>query len=342
MHSFGVLYSFSPVQQKQGNEPIDFGNKPRATGLFADLHINYWELDDTISQGCQFLDFGLMIKSVALDVESIFFYFPFKIKKEWIEDLGKTLQNDQMISALFNEDFNCKSNAGAPYTTVSKKNDIKDVFFLYELADMNYSVEDVQGYGSILKIEFLSTPPMLEPSRPDCDIYIRFRLKNFKASELFYEEEISNDYIQSAFYKTKMLDFRVNERREMNNKLLEVLETKERRFVSFNKFHFYYIGSSRKEKIEGFVNYGDCRLLDYSKWSNYLPSITNKEKKFLCYHWKTYDDGNVFQSCSVFMRTVYKSLNCKIIAKYISIAIVLSFVASAIWGVLSHYVFKFD
>lgn len=343
MHSFGVLYSFSPVQQQQqGNEPIESGNKPRATGLSADLHINYWELDDTIVEGNQFLDFGLMIKSVALDVESIYFYFPFKIKKEWIEDLGKTLQNDQMISALFNEDFNCKSNTGSPYTTVSQKNDINNVFFLYELADLNYSVQDVPGYGSILRIVFLSKPPIIEPSSTDCDIYIRFRLKHFNASDIFYEEEISNDYIQSAFYKTKMLDFRVNERREMNNKLLEVLETKERHFVRFSKFHFYYIGSSRKEKIEGYVNYTDCRLLDYSKWSNYLPSITNKDKKFLCYHWKTYNDGNCFQSCSVFMRTVFKSLNWKIVLLYFSIAIGLSFIASAIWGVLSHFIIGCD
>lgn len=340
MHSFGVLYTFGPAQQQQGFVPVEQGDKPRATGLTTDLHINYWELDDSPNAGSQFLDFGLMIKAAALDVDSIYFYFPFRIKREWIDDLGNKLKNDQMISALFNEDYNSKSNAGTSYTTISRKNDSKDVFYLYELAETNYSVQDVQGYGSILKILFLSKPPVGEPSSTDCDIYIRFRLKNFRTSELFYDEEISNDYIQSAFYKTKMLDFRVNERREMNNKLIEVLETKDRRFVSFNKFHFYYIGSSRKEKIEGYVNYCDCRLLDYSKWSNYLPDISNKYKKFLCYHWKTYDEGREFQSCSVFMRTVFKSLNWKIVVLYSSIAVGLSFIASAIWGVLSHYILK--
>lgn len=341
MHSFGVLYSFWPLdgQPITNGQPDVSPEKPRDTKLTANLHINYWELDETKSSGTQFLDFGLMVQKVALDVNAIYFYFPFRIKSTDIEDLGSKLKSEQMISALFNEDYNCDSNTGTSYTTVRKKSEEEADFYLYELANTNFQVSDVTGFGSILKVSILSKPPVGKPASTECNIYIRFRLNKISLSELFYEERISNDYIQSAFYKTKMLDFRVNERREMNNKLLEVLENSERHFVEFDKFHFYYVGSSRKEKVEGTVNYNDCRLLDYSKWSSYLPPITNHNKKFLCYHWKKYESGNSFQSCSVFMRTIFKALNPKIITVYCLIAVGLSFMASVLWGILSHFFF---
>lgn len=339
MRSFGVLYTFWPLDASPTTNgmPVAEVEKPRATNLTADLHINYWELDDTVSNGSQFLDFGLLIKKAALDVEAITFFFPFEVRPNDVEDLGAKLKSEQMISALFNEDYNCDSNTGTSYTTVRKKGEDKVDFYIYELAKTNFEVSKVSDFGSILKVSILSRPPVGEPASTECNVYIRFRLNNIHSEGLFYEERISNDYIQSAFYKTKMLDFRVNERREMSNKLLEVLEFSNRHFVGFEKFHFYYVGSSRKEKVEGTVNYNDCRLLDYSQWSNYLPQITKGDKRFLCYHWKTYNNGAVFQSCSVFMRTVFKSLNIKIITIYSLIAIGLSFVASALWGFLYHF-----
>ncbi len=336
MYSFGVLYSFWPLDKETNpiNNPEEIESQPRSVDLRADLHINYWELDDTIIDGRQFLDFGLMIRKVASDVNAVYFYFPFIIDDCNVEDLGSRLKNEEMVSALFNEDYDCDSNKGTPYTTVHKKGTKDAAFFLYELAKTNLEIQKIADYGSLLKISILSKPPVSAPANPDSNIYIRFRLKNIPISDMFYEEEISNDYIQSAFYKTKMLDFRVNERLEMKNKLLEVLETQERHFVQFVKFHFYYIGSTRKEKIEGYVDYNDCRLLDYSTWEDYLPSITNKDKRFLCYHWKTYLEDKPFPSCSVFMRTIFKSLNKKIVTIYSVIAIGLSFIASAIWGIL--------
>jgi hypothetical protein len=341
MYSFGVLYSFWPLDAKQpvAEKATDAESQPRSVELNTDLHINYWEIDDTIVGGGQFLDFGLMVRKVASDVNAVYFYFPFSIEDNNVEDLGGKLKNEEMISALFNEDYDCDSNTGTSYTTVHKKGSRDAEFYLYELGKTNWTIDNIADYGSILKISFLSKPPISAPANPETNIYIRFRLKNIPISEMFYEEEISNDYIQSAFYKTKMLDFRVNERREMNNKLLEVLETKERHFVQFIKFHFYYIGSTKKEKIEGFVNYNDCRLLDYSTWEKYLPSITNRDKRFLCYHWKSYKQETPFPSCSIFMRTIFKSLNGKIVAIYSAIAIGLSFMASAIWGVLSNFIF---
>lgn len=341
MYSFGILYKFLPLdgQQLSGTLGVAEAN-PRATFLKADLHINYWELDDAISSKSQFLDFGLLIKKSAADVESLCFYLPFRIDSKNIEDLGAKLKSEQMISSLFNEDYNCESNMGTSYTTVREKGSKKIVFYLYELGTTNFEVESVNGFGSLLKVKMLSRPPVSGPASTECDVYVRFRLKGIPVAEIFYEEKISNDYIQSAFYKTKMLDFRVNERREMSNKLLEVLETEEQHFVEFDKFHFYYVGSSKKEKVEGNVSYTDCRLLDYSKWESYLPSISNKTKKFLCYHWKKREDGKSFSSCSVFMRTIFKSLNWKIISVYSIIAIALSFVASALWGLVAYWMFS--
>ena len=44
---------------------------------------------------------------------------------------------------------------------------------------------------------------------------------------LLEKENISNDFLQSAFSKTEMIDFRINEVREMNPKVFEEI-TKEK------------------------------------------------------------------------------------------------------------------
>lgn len=66
-----------------------------------------------------------------------------------------------------------------------------------------------------------------------------------------------------------MIDFRINEAREISPKVYEEI-TKDKTFLPFSKIHFFFVGSSEDEQIVGNTNFKDCRLLDYERWQSYI------------------------------------------------------------------------
>ena len=183
----------------------------------------------------------------------------------------------------------------------------------------------------MIKIELKELPPtgnfVQGENTKGPGVYFRLRISNLKKNDFYYEERVSNDVFQSAFSKAEMVDIRINEIREFDKEVVDDLR-KNRHFVSFDKFHFFFIGSSENEQVAGNVGFHDCRLLDSSKWKNYEDAINDKRKKYLAYHWSIKNNATAFTTCNVFLRTIYSSLNFKKSFKYCLIVIILGFIGS--------------
>lgn len=160
-------------------------------------------------------------------------------------------------------------------------------------------------------------------------------MEDIPIDSIYYEENISNDFLQNAFSKTEMIDFRINEVREMNPKAYEEI-TKDKNFLPFRKIHFFFVGSSEDEQIAGNTDYKDCRLLNYERWHNYLGDDYDNNRKLIAYHWcwKGDADEDIRNRYSIFVKTVYKSINKYIIFKYCGVVVGLSVLAAFIWDVI--------
>lgn len=95
MDSLGVLYSY-----KESQEP----RNPMSV-IPAELHINYWKIPVKNAVYNRFLDIGLLIENSISQIDTVYFYFPFLVTKDDIEDLGAKLTDSDMFCTFFNGDY---------------------------------------------------------------------------------------------------------------------------------------------------------------------------------------------------------------------------------------------
>lgn len=331
MNSIGILYTMKA------------SSKPRDKRVTAELHVNYWKVPKKGGDYNRFLDFGVMINQVAHEIDSFFFYFPFSVNATDITDLGEKLRDSNLLCTLFNMDMQVQNiNSSPSYSLVNPKrgNNERHSFWLYELGSSNFQVQELKSGGILLGIKIKAQPKGNQINKENTDtinrnLYFRFRVNNLPQNSIFSEEPISNDFIQSAFSRTEMMDLRINEIREMDKKVFEDI-TEGRNFLNFTKFHFFFVGSSEDERIEGNTSYKDCRLIDSNRWNAYMNGYTNSNKKCIAYHWKKTPDAGFdsFTRCNVFLRTIYSSLSKRKLAKYCGVILLLNFLACVIFEFL--------
>ncbi len=333
MNSIGILYA------------LKNSSEPRQTNVSAELHVNYWKVPVKNGVYKRFLDFGIFINEVASDISSVAFYFPFKVVETSLRDLGGSLSKSELLCTLFNNDYIVRNiNSSPSYYCISPSTNSEKAhpFWLYVLGENNFSVAEVKPYGSIVTVKILSTPkknggirPAVSERKPKRNLYFRFRLEDIPVDSIFYEENISNDFLQSAFSKTEMIDFRINEVREISPKVYEEI-TKDKTFLPFSKIHFFFVGSSEDEQIVGNTNFKDCRLLDYERWQSYIGKDFDIKRKLIAYHWcwKGNEKQQTRDKYNIFIKTVYKSIKWKTILKYCSVVFLLSLIATVVWDAI--------
>ena len=301
----------------------------------ADLHINYWKLPK--SRGFErFMDFGLLIHNLTSDITAISLYLPVNIPRDNVFDLGKYIADGNMMSHLFNGNYMVsnviKSNS---FYTAECNETSKPSFLLYSFGK-HFNVEKMSvGSRIVIPIgEFPDETNLIKQKNDNLDssvnreLYIRFRIENIQDKDFGHIEAISNDFLQSAFSKMEMLNFHINEFREIPVDDSEEIQ-KGWNYFSFSKIHFYFIGSSEDEKVTGHKSYKDSRLLDYHKWRSYLNNHNSKQKQCIAYHWKYEKDDKLDNMpTNIFIRTVYSSLQPFKILKYCFIILLLGFVGS--------------
>lgn len=304
----------------------------------AELHINYWKIPKSSNTYNRFVDFGVMINDVASEIDKVYFYFPFDITSDDLEDLGGKLKESSLLCTLFNSDYIINNIPNSPsYYEITTYNSDRDSFLLYELGKSNFKLKSMSpNKGVLLSISIKSLPinssvPTKKGDGNNRNLYFRFRLSNIPKETFFHEEEVSNDFFQSAFSKTEMLSFRINDIRELDKKVYEEISSIGN-FILFNKVHFFFIGSSEDEKVDGNSNYNDCRLLDSGRWKPYLFGLDLSKRKCIAYHWsfKATSSSELLDKCNIFLRTVYKSSNIKKILVYSSVVVGLGVLGSLI------------
>lgn len=333
MNSIGILYAL-----KNSSEPCQMN-------VSAELHVNYWKVPLKNGAYKRFLDFGIFINEVASDISSVSFYFPFNVDTASLRDLGESLSKSELLCTLFNSDYVVRNINGSPsyYCISPSANSEKSrPFWLYVLGENNFLVTEVKPFGSIVTVKILSTPkknggiqPATSEKKPKRNLYFRFRLDDIPVDSIFYEENISNDFLQSAFSKTEMIDFRINEVREINPKVYEEI-TKDKTFLPFSKIHFFFVGSSEDEQIAGNTNFKDCRLLNHERWQSYIGKDYDSQRKLIAYHWcwKGDEKQRTRDKYNIFIKTVYKSIKLMTVFKYCGVVFLLSLIAAIVWDVI--------
>lgn len=148
--------------------------------------------------------------------------------------------------------------------------------------------------------------------------YYRFRVRGDFTQSLSIISRPSNAILESAFSEIEMIDFRVNEVRDLNHDLLERISGEV--LPKINKQHFFFICSSEEDVIGNHQPFLSCRNLENYRWGEYVDLPNSDKKTFLAYHWKEKDRDSV----STLIKTKYEKNNWKTILKYSIIGFIIA------------------
>ncbi len=272
-----------------------------------DLHFNFWKIPNGTSKSHKFLDIGIKLSNTK-NIESLKIYFPVKIETKDFEDIvEKFIHKVDLVSAIFNENYKVISTATSKSFEIrNTKNEF--VFNIYKTSTADLLFEQ-KHKGTIINISI----PQQEKAN-----YFRFRIKGDFINCLSTISVPTNSILESAFSEIEMIDFRVNEIRDLNHDLLE--QIKGERLLKIQKQHFFFICSKDEELIGNHQPFLSCRNLENYRWDDYvdIPKINNQI--YLAYHWKEID----VESVSTLIKTKYEKNNWKTIAKYAIFAFIIA------------------
>lgn len=333
MNAIGLYYSAE--QQSLKEKQV---NKLEDNSQIVDLHINIWKVErGSIHLKSEvYIDFGIM---VSFKVNKLSLYLPFRVERP--EDLGKRLNNKKKeLCAIFNDELLPEPQKNGCYCKVKYEND--ETFYLYELGEDNIDfklIKDKEKENSYINLTLKGNPDGTEDvtKYQEDKRYIRFRVKVTNRKSISITSHISNDLLQAAFSMSDYYDIRVNERREIPDKVKEYMQNEKFNICHFNKVHLFYMADSR-EKIENESSLKcDSRLLESCQWKDYEPKTDIYNPIFIAHHWKKRckkdgddtDKKNVpFNSFSVFFSTIYPRLNWARLCSYIFVVILLGWCGS--------------
>ncbi len=345
MKSFGLWYLKSQVEnikqeitenntQENTSENTNDSNETSLTKLEHsefDLHVNFWSLEDykhTNNSIVPCLDIGIKIYKYKL-IDRLTFFCPFQVEREDIFDLADKMSIKNNANIIFNTD--CEIHTKDNYTIIElEQNEHLLVFPLNQVIKGVYSIKN-GGYGTKLEFDFQNFGNYVKSNHglnKLNTLYIRFRIKG-KAlrHHIYFDSEPLNKSFESAFSGTRMIDFKVNEKRNINEKVRAEIIVNHEELAKLKTVHFLLMEPSAYE-VMSFDNYVmNCRELEKDLWDDYLGmSIDFSKGHILAYHWRTQAEKECF-NCLV--KVNYSKTKPLTIVVYAIVVVALGIISSA-------------
>jgi hypothetical protein len=257
----------------------------------------------------------------ATEVSHVNIFIPQPVASSDIEDLGITFRsNPDLVSTLFNEDYRISSGAQEKIVEVLNVDRIP-IFYIYVLdLDSDVSVENAFG-GSIIRIRI---PLELADKKQ----YYRIRLKNPYVDSISHIYTPPNSVLEGAFSQTELVDFRINEKRNLNGSLLERIHSEGE--VSFNKTHLFLMREASDDYVYSHKPPNASRQLEVELWKGYIGGDYPFDK-MIAYHWKETDTHYSF---SAFAKFRYIRCTPSTIAIFIIIIVILGILSTLVANLL--------
>ena len=327
MESFGFWYKL--VEDKDDKNP-EF-----------DLHVNFWFLGDILKGKVKnpYLEIGIKIQNYK-NLSNLVFSFPFHVPQKNLVDLASKMSVKNNASIVFNEE--CEIETQKEYTLIKipgkeKTDDKKLLIFPLEQAVENiYELTDYKE-KSYITVKFDEFRTYLKNSGSDLerysDIYIRFRIQNIDLENiLYFDSEPFNKSLDSAFSGTRVLDFKINEKRNIDKNITARMEQKEELLVEFGQIHFLVMEPSSYDMVSYTQNQMSCRELEKDLWNEYLKvDLEDKFGHVLAYHWKKKaSDQSKISDFSCFAKINYQKMQMKTVFAYVLVVLGLGVAGSTI------------
>ena len=282
-----------------------------------DIDVNVCKLRMRKSQNT-YLDFGFKIKNPG-NVKRMFVYLPWKLQKDDVKDLGIKFREDRLLNGVFNEDY--------ARTLATKK------YFVWKDKKHVFTIQILSGEEDIsVEIRFSGTLISLKVDDPikDEDSYIRIRVICPEVSKngrngFFRLYRPKFFFFDNAFSMLDTTDFRINERRSIQNSdLMQDIEKKVR--FSVKEVKYFLIVPFDDELLESSHLRYQRQLEGGGFWNYYLDMDSNYHLGEMCvynFNDKPESGENELSHFRIFHKIQYRKINLVSLLLYLIVMIAL-------------------
>ena len=164
---------------------------------------------------------------------------------------------------------------------IEVQKDGASIFYVYCL-DKEHDIKIEHKFeGTIIKIDLSKRKPL------DKKYYFRFRVKSNNMKDISHEYKPSNSFMESAFTKLEIVDFKINEMRNLQLSLIE--EIGAQTMCLFHCVKLFLVRQAYYEFAYSDKPIKNSRIVENDIWSNYVGDRYTFER-MLVYYWKVGED----------------------------------------------------
>ncbi|UZD95713.1 hypothetical protein LOY64_01480 [Pseudomonas corrugata] len=272
----------------EGSNPVE-NNKPEV-----ELHFNYWSLSGSSETVIDYLDVGVKFSGLK-NFDAIKVFFPFHVTEHnYAANLGRAVCNTPtLISAIFNTRVK-ETRLDGERMDITFRHEKESKLRFHCQIEVGPHSEGVtlnrlnrEGDGTTLSFPIMLFKKEKETVLEDIPHYFRFRIK-MSAEDKKVISQLSkqkDSKLLSRFDSTEIVDFRVNEIRNLPAQIRSKLEYES--YIS--SVHFFLIRETNSEHKLSHTEFKRCRVLEKDLWETYLKENDeeiNLPEQMLIYHWR--------------------------------------------------------
>lgn len=295
-----------------------YKHKPSAAKEKLDivLHINLWRLNkkNKSKEGPykNFLDLGIKILEPS-NVANIRIFLPFRVGKGAIEDLGRLFEgNDKLVAAVFNADVKARPT-GVQSKTLEVVDDENNVEFYTYMIDKKNDISMLKkNYGgSVIDIK-LNSGAEIKP------LYYRIRINTNKLKDFFTWYKPESQWLDSHTTHTELIDFRINEKRNLDRTLLE--DMRKDGEVCFEKVDYFVMREFKYDYVSSHTEMYRSRKLEKDLWDSYIGGDCECED-IIAYHWS----WEKVPGFNAFVKYRFRTSDIKTKTRFVAFLVIVGF-----------------
>lgn len=280
MDSFGLWYK---VDEKNRINKADF-----------EMHINLWSKLNNKT----YLDIGIKIFNYK-DIDELIFLCPFKLKNDEIIDLSDKISRKENVDLILNNDADIETKDNYVVIKDHEKRCDYLIFPFRQAVQGVQKIEQIDESHSKIIINFRDFKQYIKDLKKTQDseecscnldgidnLYIRFRIKSEEMDNILFKDiEPANKFLQSGFVSTQVIDFKMNNIRNISPTIRATASRYKEDLVEFKCIHFLLMEPA-ESNIEYMSNQMTCRKLEDRVWNDYLDISWDEDLSILVYHSK--------------------------------------------------------
>jgi hypothetical protein len=245
-----------------------------------DLHFNLWR---DLPGSPDVLDVGFKFQH-AHSFKGLHFFIPAVVALSDIQDLSSVLEHEPTLSAVFNDTLTVGTSDCESFNAMHGSK------IEYRIARINFDkhlslkeVAEPMGSGTVITLNDALFQNMPEHGNH----YVRMRVTlSGNLARVFSDDFDPHDRIfLSGFFRTDVVEFRVNERRNFGQALRSLYP--DMYMPVIGAIHYFLVRSIAAELVTSHADFRKVRRLEPLLWERYLQGLGSvSAEKMVIYHWR--------------------------------------------------------